>query len=190
MPKDNIDRAIKKGTGDLDGVNYEEIVYEGYGPHNVAIIVETMTDNRNRTTASVRHAFTKSGGNLGASNSVQYMFDRLGLIRVTKSVIGEDELTEMILEAGAEDLNSEDPDEYEIVTPPNDLSHVQRALEEKGLVMLQAEVAWVPQNQTEIDDLEKAEQVMRLIDQLEDDDDVQAVHSNFDISESVLAQMS
>lgn len=190
MPKDNIDRAIKKGTGDLEGVNYEEILYEGYGPNNVAVIVETLTDNRNRTIASVRGSFSKLGGNLGAANSVQYMFDRLGLIYIEKSEIEEDKLTELIIEAGAEDINTDAPDRYEVITHSTDFTQVRGELEDQGVTMMEANIGWVPQNRIEIDNVKKAEQVMRLIDQLEDNDDVQKVYSNFDISDAVLAEMS
>ena len=189
MPKDNIDRAIKKGAGELDGSIYEEIIYEGYGPHNVAIIVEVMTDNRNRTIASVRHAFNKCNGDLGSTNSVQYMFDRMGSIMIDKTVIEEDLLTELILEAGAEDINSENPEAYQIITSPAEFDHVRSYLEEKDVAMLGAEVIWNPQNRVEIDDAKKAEQVIKLIDILEDDEDVNSVHSNFDISENVMAEL-
>ncbi|MBF0236212.1 MAG: YebC/PmpR family DNA-binding transcriptional regulator [SAR324 cluster bacterium] len=190
MPKENIDRAIKKGTGDLDGADYEEIIYEGYAPGNVAVIVEAMTDNRNRTSSSVRFAFTRSGGNLGATNSVQYMFDRRGIIQVAKTVMSEDELMELALEAGASDMNSDNLETYEIITETSDFNDVQQALENKGIQMLEAEIAWVPQNRVIVDDVKKAEQIMKLIDALEDDDDIQKVHSNFDISEDVLRQLS
>ncbi len=183
MPKDNIDRAIKKGAGELDGVIFEEIIYEGYGPHNVAIIVEVMTDNRNRSIASVRHAFSICNGNLGSANSVQYMFDRQGSILVDNTVIDEDRLTELILEAGAEDLNTENPDAYQIITAPG------LYLEENDVAILSAEVIWNPQTRIEIDNYKKAEQVIKLIDLLEDDDDVKSVHSNFDISENVMAEL-
>ena len=189
MPKDNIDRAIKKGAGELDGAVYEEIIYEGYGPHNVAIIVEVMTDNRNRTIASVRHAFSKCNGNLGSANSVQYMFDRMGSIMIEKTVIEEDLLTDLILEAGADDINTENPDAFQIITSPADFDTVRSYLEEKDVAMLSAEVIWNPQNRVEIDDSKKAEQVIKLIDILEDDDDVNSVHSNFDISENVMAEL-
>jgi YebC/PmpR family DNA-binding regulatory protein len=189
MPKDNIDRAIKKGAGELDGAVYEEIIYEGYGPHNVAIIVEVMTDNRNRTIASVRHAFSKCNGNLCSANSVQYMFDRMGSIMIDKTVIEEEPLTELILEAGAEDINTENPQAYHVITAPADFDVVRSYLEEKDVAMLSAEVIWNPQNRVEIDDSKKAEQVIKLIDILEDDDDVNSVHSNFDISENVMAEL-
>ena len=189
MPKDNIERAIKKGAGELDGAIYEEIIYEGYGPHNVAIIVEVMTDNRNRTIASVRHAFSKCNGNLGSANSVQYMFDRMGSIMIEKTVIEEDLLTDLILEAGADDINTENPDAFQIITSPADFDTVRSYLEEKEVAMLSAEVIWNPQNRVEIDDSKKAEQVIKLIDILEDDEDVNSVHSNFDISDNVIAEL-
>ena len=189
MPKDNIDRAIKKGAGELDGAIYEEIIYEGYGPHNVAIIVEVMTDNRNRTIASVRHAFSKCNGNLGSANSVQYMFDRMGSIMIEKTVIEEDLLTDLILEAGADDIITENPDAFQIITSPVDFDTVRSYLEEKEVAMLSAEVIWNPQNRVEIDDSKKAEQVIKLIDILEDDEDVNSVHSNFDISDNVMAEL-
>ena len=189
MPKDNIDRAIKKGAGELDGAIYEEIIYEGYGPHNVAIIVEVMTDNRNRTIASVRHAFSKCNGNLGSANSVQYMFDRMGSIMIEKTVIEEDLLTDLILEAGADDINTENPEAFQIITSPADFDTVRSYLEEKEVAMLSAEVIWNPQNRVEIDDSKKAEQVIKLIDILEDDEDVNSVHSNFDISDNVMAEL-
>ena len=189
MPKDNIDRAIKKGAGELDGAVFEEIIYEGYGPHNVAIIVEVMTDNRNRTIASVRHAFSKCNGNLGSANSVQYMFDRMGSIMIEKTVIEEDLLTDLILEAGADDINTENPDAFQIITSPADFDTVRSYLEEKEVAMLSAEVIWNPQNRVEIDDSKKAEQVIKLIDILEDDEDVNSVHSNFDISDNVMAEL-
>lgn len=190
MPKENIERAIKKGTGALDGVNYEEIVFEGYGPNNVALIVEAMTDNRNRTVASIRSTFSKLGGNLGATNSVQYMFAHVGQIYIDKSTIDEDQLMELIIDVGAEDMNTEDPERYEVMTSMADFGQVRGALEDQEIVMSAANIAWVPQNRVEIDDLKKAEQVMRLIEQLEDNDDVQNVYSNFDISDRVLSEIS
>ena len=190
MPMDNIMRAIKKATGEGEGDNYEEIVYEGYGPHNVAIIVEAMTDNRNRTIASIRYAFNKSGGSLGSTNSVQYMFDRLGQITIEKDKISEDALTEFILEAGAEDLNTEDPENYEVYTSIADLEQVRSFLEENSVPMQHSGIIWNPQNRIAIEDAQKAEQVIRLIEMLEDDDDIQQVYSNFDISEEVATQLA
>ena len=190
MPKDNIDRAIKKGVGGLDGVHYEEILFEGYGPNNVALIVEVLTDNRNRSVSFVRSSFGKLGGNLGSTNSVQYMFDRIGQIYIEKSVIDEDSLMELIIDVGAQDMNSDDPERYEVITAISDFALVRGALEDKGIAMTEASLAWMPQNRIEIDDRKKAEQVMRLLDQLEDNEDVQNVYSNFDISDRVLAEMS
>jgi len=190
MPKDNITRAIKKGMGATDGENYEEITYEGYGPYNVAIIVETLTDNRNRTIAAVRHAFNKTGGNLGSPNSVQYMFQRVGSIGIEKSAIDEDTLTEIVLDAGAEDLNTDNPEEYEVITDSTELDAIRTALEENNIPMTRAGIVWNPENRTVLDDRKKAESVLKLIDMLEDDDDVQKVHSNFDITEEIAAQLS
>lgn len=189
MPKDNIDRAIKKGTGELDGENYEEIIYEGYGPHNVALIVEALTDNRNRTISTVRHAFNKTGGNLGSSNSVQYMFDRKGVIIIPLDSIDEDTLTEKALEAGAEDLVVEEGNDYEIHTNPSDLEDVRSALEDAGITIDSANVGWVPQNKVDIEDPGKAAQVMKLIDILEDDDDVQNVFSNVNFTDAAMEGM-
>ena len=190
MPKENIERAIKKGTGELDGVHFEEILFEGYGPHNVALIVESMTDNRNRTVAFVRSTFSKLGGNLGSTNSVQYMFDHIGQIYVNKSVIEEENLMEVILQVGAEDMNADHPELFEVITSITDFAEVRNALEDQHITMAEANIAWVPQNRVEIDDLKKAGQVMRLLDQLEDHDDVQKVYSNFDISDRILTEMS
>ena len=189
MPMDNIMRAIKKATGEEEGDNYEEIVYEGYGPHNVAIIVEAMTDNRNRTIASIRYAFNKSGGSLGSTNSVQYMFDRLGSITVEKSKIDEDKLTEFVIEAGAEDINTDNPELFQVITDTCDFDSVRSFLEDREVPMVNAGLMWNPQTRIVIDDSKKAEQVIKLINILEEDDDVQSVHSNFDISEKVLAEI-
>ena len=189
MPKDNIERAIKKGAGELDGLVYEEIIYEGYGPHNVAMIVEVMTDNRNRSIAFVRSTFRKFDGNLGSANSVQYMFDRLGSITVEKSNIDEEQLTEFVIDAGAEDINYDNPEEFNIITSPSDFDSVRSYLEDKNVPMINAGLIWNPQTRIEIEDSKKAEQVIKLIDLLEEDDDVQSVHSNFDISEKVLSEL-
>jgi len=189
MPKDNIERAIKKGAGELDGSVFEEIIYEGYGPHNVAIIVEVTTDNRNRSIAFVRSSFRKYNGSLGSANSVQYMFERLGSITVEKSKIDEEELTEFIIEAGAKDINNYNTKEFQIITDHSEFDSVRSYLEDKNVPMLNAGLIWSPQTRIEIDDSKKAEQVIKLIDLLEDDDDVQSVHSNFDISENVLAKL-
>ena len=189
MPKDNIERAIKKGAGELDGAIYEEIIYEGYGPHNIAIIVEAMTDNRNRTIASVRHAFSKCNGNLGSANSVKYMFDRIGSIRIKKNIVEEDFLTELILESGAEDLITEDPDVYQIITSITNFDSIRSFLEEKNIPMVSAEIIWSPKNRVEIDDYKKAEQIIKLNEMLEDDEDTKSVHSNLEISENVMEKL-
>ena len=189
MPKDNIERAIKKGAGEIDSLVYEEIIYEGYGPHNVAIIVEVMTDNRNRSIAFVRSSFRKYNGNLGSANSVQYMFDRLGSITVEKSKIDEDKLTEFVIESGAEDINTDNPELFQVITATCDFDSVRSFLEDREVPMVNAGLMWNPQTRIVIDDSKKAEQVIKLIDILEEDDDVQSVHSNFDISENVLAEI-
>ena len=189
MPKDNIERAIKKGAGEIDSLVYEEIIYEGYGPHNVAIIVEVMTDNRNRSIAFVRSSFRKYNGNLGSANSVQYMFDRLGSITVDKSKIDEDKLTEFVIEAGGEDINTDNPELFQVITATCDFDSVRSFLEDRDVPMVNAGLMWNPQTRIVIEDSKKAEQVIKLIDILEEDDDVQSVHSNFDISENVLAEI-
>ncbi len=186
MPKDNIERAIKKGTGDLDGVTYEEGIFEGYGPGGVAVIVEFMTDNRTRTVAEVRHAFNKYGGSLGVSGSVAFMFDRKGQI-----IFGEDSDFEVIfeaaLEAGAEDVKEEDGI-IEVVTDPSDFEVVRNTLTDQGLNFQAAEVTMIPQTMTAIEG-KPAESLMKMIDVLEDNDDVQNVHANFDISDEEMEKI-
>ncbi|MBN2644087.1 MAG: YebC/PmpR family DNA-binding transcriptional regulator [Desulfuromonadaceae bacterium] len=183
MPKDTIDRAIKKGIGELDGVNYEEGTMEGYGPGGVAVLVEILTDNRTRTVADVRHAFSKHGGSLGVDGSVAFQFDRKGLLTFAKEV-DFDSLFEAALEAGAEDVKDEG-DAYEVVTDPSDFAAVRDSLAEHGLNFETAELTFIPQNTIELDE-KKAEQMLKLIDKLEDNDDVQNVHTNADISDDVL----
>jgi YebC/PmpR family DNA-binding regulatory protein len=186
MPKDNIERAIKKGTGDLDGVTYEEGIFEGYGPAGVAVIVEFMTDNRTRTVAEVRHAFNKYGGSLGVSGSVAFMFDRKGQI-----IFGESSDFEVIfeaaLEAGAEDVK-EEGDIIEVITDPADFESVRNILEEQGLKFQSAEVTMIPQNMNPVEG-KQAESLMKMIDVLEDNDDVQNVHANFDISDEEMERI-
>ncbi|MFH2129050.1 MAG: YebC/PmpR family DNA-binding transcriptional regulator [bacterium] len=189
MPNDNINKAIKKGAGDGKGENWESISYEGYGPHNVAVIVECLTDNKNRTISSVRSIFSKNNGNIGSTNSVMYMFDRKGIIEVKKDTIDEDTLTEYIIEGGAEDIDINDEQVYSIATEPGDLGSVHKYLEEKEVKIESSGLDLIPQNRIEIDDVSKAAQVIKFIEALEDDDDVQNVYSNFDISESVLQQL-
>ncbi len=189
MPTDTINRAIKKGAGGNDGVDYEEVIYEGFGPSSVAVVILALTDNRNRTVASIRTAFSKFNGNLGASNSVLHMFDRKGTIAVPKSSIDEDSLTDLILEAGAEDLEAGDED-YLIISSVEDFEAVKRALEEKGLEIKEAELAQLPQSKTVISNREDAEKVINFLETLEEDDDVQKVFSNFDIDDGVAAELA
>lgn len=183
MPNDNISRCIKKASGDTDGVNYEEIVYEGYGPSGVAVIVETLTDNRNRTAGDMRHYFDKFGGNLGNSGCVSFMFDDKGTIIIEKSdKISEDELMMDALDAGADDFEAQD-DIYEITTQPLDVSKIREALEEKGYEIASAEAEKVPQTYVKLTDEKDIELMNKLIDHLEDDDDVQEVYHNWEMDE-------
>jgi len=189
MPRDNIDRAIKKGTGEIGGgVNYEEITYEGYGPGGIAVLVEIMTDNKNRTVAEIRHIFSKHGGNLGENGCVSWMFDKKGSIVFEKSSIAEDELIELALEAGAEDIR-EEGDEIEVITDPSMFENVRDALEEKGLKYVQANLGMIPQTTVKLDE-GKALQMLKMIDKLEDNDDVQNVYANFDIEEEIVEKLS
>ncbi|HEY2321704.1 MAG TPA: YebC/PmpR family DNA-binding transcriptional regulator [Thermoanaerobaculia bacterium] len=180
MPKDNIERAIKRGTGELEGATYEEITYEGYGPGGVAVIVEALTDNTNRTTPEIRHMFEKQGGNLGTPGSVRFQFDKKGYFAVEKSVVGEDKLMEIALEAGADDLQSDDPETYDVYTAPENFEAVRQALEKAGITTIEAKLGMIPQNYVTLDE-NKSKQVMRLLENLDDHDDVQNVWSNFDI---------
>lgn len=188
MPNDNIDKAIKKGTGDLEGVTYEEISYEGYGPGGVAVMLDVMTDNKNRTVAEIRSIFTKAGGQLGENGCVGWMFDKKGLIVVDKEVMGEDELMEAALEAGAEDILTESA-VYEIYTPWEDLETVREALEQKEIAMISAEVAMIPQNTIKIETVEMAKKLFRLMETLEDQEDAQNVFSNFDVPDEIAVKI-
>ncbi|WP_456382999.1 YebC/PmpR family DNA-binding transcriptional regulator [Persephonella sp.] len=190
MPIENIERAIKRGTGELEGVNYEEVVYEGYGPEGVAIIVECLTDNRNRTTSEVRHIFTKHGGNLGASGCVSFLFEEKGIITVPKESISEEELFEKAIEAGAEDIVSDDEQYYEVRTEPKDLYSVKEALEQAGVQIEKAELTRIPTTTVEINDPETAQKLLKLLDALEDSDDVQKVYSNFEMSDEMMKQLA
>ena len=189
MPKDNIERAIKKGTGELEGAVYEEITYEGYGPGGVAILVDCMTDNKNRTVADIRHYFSKSGGNLGESGCVSWMFTKKGTILVDKEDINEEELMEKALEAGAEDVVEED-NVFQVVTSPDDFEDVREALEADGVKFIEAAVAMVPQNTVDITDEKTAGQILTLLERLEDHDDVQNVYANFDIPDDIMESVS
>jgi YebC/PmpR family DNA-binding regulatory protein len=182
MPNDTIDRAVKRGTGELEGVNYEEITYEGYGPGGVAIMIDSMTDNRNRTVAEIRHLFSKSGGNMGSSGSVSYLFDKKGYIVVEKAAKSEDELFELVIEAGAEDLR-DDEDNFEIITSPENFDAVLSAVKGAGIEPQVAEVEMVPQNYIKLEG-QDAKQMLKLMEALEDHEDVQKVSANFDISEA------
>jgi YebC/PmpR family DNA-binding regulatory protein len=188
MPAKNIENAIKKGTGEMPGVVYEEINYEGYGPGGVAMFIECMTDNKNRTVGEIRHILSKHGGNLGESGCVGWMFDRKGVIRVKKENYDEDELMIIAIEAGAEDLKAED-DFYEIITAFEDLEAVRTALEEKGIVIEEAVATRIPQNTVPLSGSD-AEKMLKLLDALEDNDDVQNVYANFDIDEKVMESLS
>jgi YebC/PmpR family DNA-binding regulatory protein len=190
MPNDNINKAIKKGMGGDKGDSWETIVYEGYGPHNIAVIVECLTDNKNRTISSIRSAFTKFNGNIGGTNSVMYMFERKGYIEVEKSTIDEETLTEHVLESGAEDIDSSQEEVFWIETVPSKLGNVHKFLEEKGVAIKTSSLDLIPQNKIEITDAHKAQQVIKFIETLEDDDDVQKVFSNFDISDAVVEELN
>ena len=180
VPNDTIERGIKKASGELGSVNYEQNTYEGYGPAGVAIIVETLTDNKNRTAANVRAAFSKGGGNVGAQGCVSYMFDRKGQIIIDKEDfdMDPDELMMLALDAGAEDFADEE-DSYEIITAPDDFSAVREALEAAGVPMLEAEVTKIPQTYVDLTDENDIKLITRIIDLLEDDDDVQEVYTNW-----------
>ncbi len=190
MPIENIERAIKRGTGELEGVNYEEVVYEGYGPDGVAVIVECLTDNRNRTTSEVRHIFTKHGGNLGSSGCVSFLFEEKGVIVVPKNSISEEELFEKAIEAGAEDIVSDDESYFEIRTEPKDLYSVKESLEKSGVNIEKAELTRIPTTIVEIKNTETAQKLIKLLDALEDSDDVQKVYSNFEMSEDMMKQLA
>ena len=182
VPNDNIERIIKKAAGDGDATNYEELVYEGYGPNGVAVIVETLTDNRNRTAGEMRHYFDKCGGNLGQSGSVMFMFDRRGQIVIEAEGLDEEKVMEDALMSGAADFDF-DGDVFTIDTEPNDMGTVRDALEEMGYTFLSAEVAYVPQTLTAIDDEDAAAKMEKLIDMLEENDDVQEIWHNWDESD-------
>ncbi|MCF8113258.1 MAG: YebC/PmpR family DNA-binding transcriptional regulator [Desulfotignum sp.] len=187
MPKDNFERAIKKGTGELEGVNYEEIVYEGYGPGGVAVLVECLTDNRNRTIADVRYMFSKAGGNVGTDGCVAWMFDKKGLIAVAKDVVDEDTLMEVALEAGAEDIRDEG-DVFEVITEPAEFDAVHEAIDKAEIVCQMAEITMLPQNMTAVTGNE-AEQMIRFMDALDDCDDVQKFYTNADIPDEAFENM-
>ncbi len=189
MPKENIERGIKKGTGDLDGAIYEEILYEGYGPGGVAVMVNCLTDNKNRTVADVRYCFNKNGGNLAESGCVAFLFDQKGMILVEKEAVTEEQLMEITLEAGAEDIVDDD-DTYQVLTAPEDFNDVREELEKNGVKFVEASVTMLPQTTVEITDEKVANRVIRLMDALEDNDDVQNVYANFDIADEIMEALS
>jgi YebC/PmpR family DNA-binding regulatory protein len=186
MPQDNIKRAVMKGTGALPGQTYEDVTFEGYGPAGVAVIVEVLTDNRNRTVAEIRHAFSKHGGNLGETGCVNWMFEKKGMILVEQDKADEDDLMELALEAGADDMAQEEGN-YEITTSPSSFEAVKGALEEKGIPVTLAEVSMHPQSTVRLEGKE-ALRMLRLMDLLEENDDVQEVSANFDIDASIMEQ--
>jgi YebC/PmpR family DNA-binding regulatory protein len=185
MPADNIKRGIQKGTGELPGVMYEDVTYEGYAPGGVAIIIESVTDNKNRTVSEIRHLFDRHNGKMGASNSVGYMFHKKGIINVSRAAQNEDDLMSIILDAGADDMTTQD-DVYEIVTSPENFEAVRQTLENKGIAMESAEIQKIPENTVAVTGKD-AETVLKFIDALEEHDDVTHVYANFDIDEKTLA---
>jgi YebC/PmpR family DNA-binding regulatory protein len=188
MPGENIERAIKKGTGELEGVTYEEIQYEGYGPGGVAIIAQVLTDNKNRTVSEIRRLFAKHGGNMGETGCVSWMFDKKGLITVEKSQVDEDRLMDIVLDAGAEDVRDED-EIFEVVTRPEDFEKVKERLDQEKIAVSSAQVTLVPKNTVDVD-AKNVEQVLRLSEELEDHDDVQSVAANFNIPTELMDKAS
>jgi len=185
MPKDNIERAIKKGTGELEGAAYEEVSYEGYGPGGVAILVDVMTDNRNRAASDIRHIFSRNGGSLGEAGCVSWMFSKRGSIVFNRDQVSEEEIMEIALEAGAEDVRDQE-DQIEVTTSLEDFSKVKNAFDEKSIAYELAEITMVPQTMVPIEDEKVAQQLLRLMEALEDSDDVQNAYANFDIPDSIL----
>ena len=188
MPSENIDRAIKKGTGELEGVTYEEIQYEGYGPGGAAIIAQVLTDNKNRTVSEIRRLFAKHGGNLGETGCVSWMFDKKGLLAVEKSQVDEERLMDLVLDAGAEDVRDED-EIFEIVTPPEDFEKVKEKLDHEKIAVSSAQVTLVPKNSVDVD-AKHVEQILKLTEELEDHDDVQNVSANFNIPTEMMEKAS
>ncbi|MCF6464075.1 YebC/PmpR family DNA-binding transcriptional regulator [Clostridium sp. Cult1] len=185
MPNDNIERAIKKGSGELGADSYENIVYEGYGPGGIAVFVSCLTDNRNRTASDIRHAFDKFGGNLGQSGCVSFMFDRKGILAIEKNdKIDEEELMLQAIDLGAEDFSSDD-DVYEIITSPENFNEIRDALSDSGFEFAVAELAFLPQNTTELNDDEDVKNMVKLIEILEDNDDVQDIYHNWEIPDDL-----
>ena len=188
MPKENIERAIKKGTGELEGTAYEEASYEGYGPGGVAVLVDCLTDNRNRTVAEVKHLFERHGGSLGEPGCVAWLFEKKGLIVVEKDKVDEEKLLDVALEAGAEDVREGDS-EFEVITEPGDFETVKKAIEDEGISYSVAEISMIPKNTVKLDG-KKAQQMLSLMQALEDNDDVSHVYANFDIPDDVMEALS
>ncbi len=188
MPKENVDRAIKRGTGELEGVNYEEITYEGYGPGGVAVLAEALTDNKNRTVAEIRHIFDKYNGNLGETGCVNWIFEKKGMIVIPLKGLTEDEVMELALENGAQDVSAEE-DTFEITTAPTDFEAVRKAVEDKGWKIEEAEITMIPQNSVKLEG-KKAEQMLKMMDTLDDHEDLQKVYANFDISDEEMMKLS
>ncbi len=188
MPKDNIEKAIKKGTGDLEGVSYEEVVYEGYAPGGVAVMIDALTDNRNRTGPEIRKIFERKGGSLGSSGCVNWMFTKKGLVTVDKKDADEDTIMEIALGAGAEDMQT-NSEVYEITSDPGSLEDIKNAFKEKEVTTQVAEISMIPQNDVKVEDQETAKKIMGLMDELEDHDDVQNVYANFDIPDELLKKV-
>ena len=184
MPKDNIERGIKKGTGELEGVNYEESLYEGYGPGGAAVLVESLSDNKNRSVAEIRHIFSKNGGSLGTSGCVAWMFKKKGYIAIERRAVDEEKLMEKALEAGAEDVR-EDEATFEVITAPEEFEAVKAAIDDLKVPYISSEITMLPQNTTSLAGKE-ADQMVRLMDMLEDNDDVQKVYTNADIPEELV----
>lgn len=189
MPKDNIDRAIKKGAGEMDGVNYEEFNYEGYGPSGVAVLLEIMTDNRNRAASEIRHIFSRNGGNMGEAGCVAWMFDKKGSIVFNKEGVSEEDLMEVALEAGAEDVKDMET-QFEVITSLEDFGAVRDAFDSRGMTYELAEITMVPQTTVPVSDEKVALQLLKLMDALEDSDDVQHAYANFDIPDEILNAIS
>ena len=189
MPKDNIERAIKKGTGELEGINYEEYMYEGYAPGGVALLIEVMTDNKNRAAADIRYVFNKRGGSLGEAGCVAWMFEKKGLIIFEQNQVAEDEVLEVALEAGADDVITTE-DQYEVHTELAAFESVKQAFDDQELRYTMAEITMMPQNTVEIDDESMAVQVLNLMEAIEDADDVQKVYANFDIPDKILQRIT
>lgn len=187
MPQENIERAIKKGTGELEGTNYEEIVYEGYGPGGVAIMVDALSDNRNRTTGEIRNIFSKRGGNMAGQGAVSWIFERKGYIVIEKVAVSEDKLMSIVLEAGAEDLKQEETT-FAITTQPQDFEKVKKAIEDNSIRIEAAEITNVPKSTVRLEG-EQAKRVLELVNELEEHDDVQNVYANFDIPDDILKKL-